>query len=134
MAEFTVGTAPWSRYSTGAERKEAALRALEALRAEALTHVRARLEGLYLERRCQGTYAQVTADDAARILTDLTLLETRYAHLPRTFLGCVFRDGRWRKTGHMIQSSQPRNHCRLLHAWALVGDLATRPIATGVEG
>ena len=104
--------------SEGELAKEAVLADLAVCRAAALTLVRERLKAYYdgqVAKHGQH-HAYVTGDDAATFY-DLLMAEGKVAVLPRTFLGGVFRDGRWEFTGTMVKSKQPNNHARLLYCW-----------------
>lgn len=110
---------------TGPERREAALLTLETVRTEALRLVRQRLEALYAERQqAHGPErAHVSADDAGRIWSQILDRQELpgAGRISRAFLGCVFRDGTWEFTGTYQQSSQPKNHARLLRQWRKKG-------------
>ena len=114
---------PW-HHGTGVERKEAALKELASLRAEALLHIRLELRKLFLRRRAEwATTASynpadpfVCADDAARIFEEW---QRTNAVIPRAFLGAVFKNDGWEPLSKYPDhpSTQPKNHGRLLLRW-----------------
>lgn len=83
--------------------------------AQVLDELRAKMRVLYRKRRSvQGVDAFVTADDARLILDT----DERFAHLTnKNFMGSLFREKGWEKTGRIIKSRTPGSHANELKCW-----------------
>jgi hypothetical protein len=105
------------RASEGRTTKERELSAHEAERADVLAAIRRDLVALYRERARVGdpSSAFVNGDDAARIFDALYPEWTQ----GRAFLGSVFKSREWIHTGAFVESTQTKNHGRLLYCWKL---------------
>ena len=80
-----------------------------------LSDLRAAMRRLYLKRRSeQGELAFVTADDARLILD----ADERYANVGnKNFMGSLFREKGWEKTGRIVKSKTPGSHANELKCW-----------------
>lgn len=84
-----------------------------------LDELRLAMRRLYEKRlSAQGReLAFVTADDA-RVILDT---DERYAHLTnKNFMGSLFREKGWHKTGRIIKSKTPGSHANELKCWRWV--------------
>lgn len=85
---------------------------------QVLDELRAAMRRLYARRRSiQGGEAFVTADDARLILDT----DERYAHITnKNFMGSLFREKGWEKTGKIIKSKTAGSHANELKCWRWV--------------
>lgn len=107
--------------ATGAERRDAALVALEsrAVTKTAREYVRRKLVALYESRRATMTDPYVTADDVESILRDWPNCpdEAKPSHGPQHWRGTVFRGRGWQQTGRAVPSLRPHLHATALPCW-----------------
>lgn len=104
----------------GRKRKGMGLRRATAGKQQVLSFIRRKLENLYIDRYRYQDEPFVTADDARQFLSEY------YNGQPvpkggNSFLGSVFRDGNWARTGRYVPSLVKSNNARMIPCWRVRG-------------